>query len=282
MSAQKRGNESISPTAWTIAQQRSLTDIPYSQQIFEILEKQLAKDGVVISDEFKSPQIAPQTEARYKLVDYLLRRAKVEQVLEIASGFSPRGLQMTDESQLAYVEVDLPEALRQKRQIIEAIGQRVNLHLMVGDALNLEILEEITEVLDPDKKLGIVHEGLLRYLTFDQKAQVARNIYELLTKFEGVWITPDITLKQVVQAENTVVEGNTDKVGKSIGINIDQNRFDDVEHAQRFFENLGFSVEKHRFMEVVDLLSSPKKLGQIKEQVEDLIGSAYVFVMRPM
>ena len=188
---------------------------------------------------------------------------------------------MTDDHSLIYVEVDLPKTLRQKIQIVEAIGSRENLHLIMGDVLDLGSLEEATRFLDPARKLGIVHEGLLRYLTFDQKAQVANNIHSLLTKFRGVWITPDITLKKVVQAENTVVEGNTDKVGKSIGIDIDRNRFDDIEHAQSFFEGLGFSVNKHNFMEVMDKLSSPKELSQTRQQVENLIGSAYVFVMRP-
>src|SRR3990170_5146832 len=118
MLEQKQVNESISPTAWTIAQQRSLTDIPYSNQIFRVLERQLSQNGVEISEEFRSPQIAPQTEARYKLVDHLLRENGVQQVLEIASGFSPRGLQMTDNNNFVYVEVDLQNVLKQKRQIV--------------------------------------------------------------------------------------------------------------------------------------------------------------------
>jgi len=281
MPEQRQGNESISQTAWTIAHQRTLTDIPYSQVIFDALEKVRHEQGVAeIPEELKSPQIAPQIEARYKSVSNLLKESDVDQVLEIAAGFSPRGLEMTDDKHFTYVEVDLPGVMTQKRKIVKGIGSRTNLYLEAGNALDLESLQAAVQQLSPGKPLGIIHEGLLRYLSFDQKAIVAKNIHALLAQFGGIWITPDITLKKVVQAENAVVPNNTDRVGRVVGINIDLNCFEDVDQAQRFFENLGFSVERHRFLEVIDDLTSPSKLSQTRQQTEALMGGAYVFVMR--
>ena len=97
---QKHGNEKISPTAWTIAHRRIFTDIPYSKAIFNEIERLRRLQGVDIPDELKSPEIAPQIEARYKLVSKLLAQNHVEQVLEIAAGFSPRGLDLTSDSSM--------------------------------------------------------------------------------------------------------------------------------------------------------------------------------------
>jgi hypothetical protein len=69
-------------------------------------------------------------------------------------------------------------------------------------------------------------------------------------------------------------------VGQLVGINIDQNRFENVDEAQKFFEDLAFTIERRRFTEVMDELVSPARLGQTRQQVEALIGGAYVFVMR--
>jgi len=279
MPEQEQGNERISPTAWTIAHRRTVTDIPYSKAIFGEIEKLRELQGVDIPDQLKSPEIAPQIEARYKLVSRLLAQNRIEQVLEIAAGFSPRGLELT-ENRATYVEVDLPGIMTQKKKIVNSIGSNENLFLEEGNALDATSLQTATRHFDRSKPLGIIHEGLLRYLTFEQKATVARNIHKILSAFNGVWITPDITLKAVVQAENTATQQTTGIVGELIGVNIDKNSFEDVNHAQRFFEGLDFSVERHSFMEVIDELSSPAALHQTRQNVEALINAAYVFVMR--
>jgi hypothetical protein len=100
------GYDSISATAWQIAHRRTFTDIPYSQEIFDEFERILSEQGRSdIPEELISPQIAPQIKARYKLVSRLLVENSVQQVLEIATGLSPRGLQMTNNSNIEYVEV---------------------------------------------------------------------------------------------------------------------------------------------------------------------------------
>lgn len=277
-----KGNERISPTALMIAHRRTFTDIPYVKDIYEELERIYKTQGKeALPAGLENPAIASQFEARYKLVNRLLRESGVIQVLEIAAGHSPRGLEMTDDPSFRYVEVDLSGIAEQKRGIVKVIGKdRVNLQVENGDALDLQTLQNAVSQLDPSKPIGIINEGLLRYLNFDQKAQVARNVHSLLERFGGVWITPDITLKSVMQAENAATGGQTDKVKELTGINIDQNAFSSVEEARKFFENLGFSIEPHRFTEVMDELVSPSKLGQTKEEVERFTEGAHAFVLR--
>lgn len=283
----KGSHERISPTAWTVAYRRTFTDIPYSNEIFVELEKQLKEQGgVEIADELRTPAIAPQSEARFKLVNRLLKQSGSNQVFEIAAGLSPRGLATTDNPSTTYIEVDLPGMMKLKRKIVEAItgkqtvGKRNNLHLETGDALNLQSLQEAASHLDRTRPIVVINEGLLRYLNFDEKAIVARNIHALLEQFSGVWITPDITLPHILNAENLVAHNQTQKIKELTRIDIDQNRFSSVEQARRFFENLGFTVEDHSFMEVVDELVSPKRLGQTDKETEALIEDAHVFVMR--
>ena len=280
MLKEKRDNKNTTLTAWTIAHRRTFTDISYSQAIFDEIEKLRHLQKVKIHAEFKSPEIAPQIEARYKLVSRLLEENHIEQVLEIAAGFSPRGLGMTKNLNTTYVEVDLPDIMTEKKKIVDIIGSRKNLHLVNGSALDIDSLRASTKYFNRIKQLGVVHEGLLRYLTFGQKKIVARNIHTLLDNFGGVWITPDITLKTVVKSEDIVARNKIEKMHKLIGINIAHNFFENVDEAQSFFENLNFSVERHRFLEVIDELTSPNKLGQTRKDVEALIGEAHVFVMR--
>jgi O-methyltransferase involved in polyketide biosynthesis len=275
------GYDSISSTAWQIAHRRTFTDIPYSREIFDEYERILREQGESdIPEELVSPQVAPQIEARYKLVSRLLTENSAQQVLEIATGLSPRGLDMTDDSSIEYVEVDLPNMMSQKRKIVRTLGFKGNLHLEIGNALDLDSLKAAAAALDETRPLAIVHEGLLRYFNFDEKAIVARNIYSLLEQHGGVWITPDITLRTVLKTASTEDRKQIEKVGRLVGINIDQNRFADVDAAHQFFEDLGFTIERHRFTEVMDELVSPDKLGQSQQEVDALIGGAYAFVMR--
>jgi hypothetical protein len=64
------------------------------------------------------------------------------------------------------------------------------------------------------------------------------------------------------------------------GINRDKNYFRNKIEAQVFFEERGFTVEQHSFMEAVDELVSPKTLSISPESVSALIGELVVFLMK--
>ena len=140
--------------------------------------------------------------------------------------------------------------------------------------------EKAVKYFDELKPLIITNEGLLRYLTKDEKAKGAQNIHKILERFNGVWITSDISLRKIFNKENKMMNNHVEKISKLTGKDIVANRFDTEEEAKDFFENLGFSIERHSFMEVKDMLTSPNKLNlsdlQVKEQIED----AVAFVMK--
>ena len=65
-------------------------------------------------------QSAFNFEARYKTTDQIIARYHITQVLELATGLSPRGLAMTEDLNVVHVATDLPEILEQEKAIAES------------------------------------------------------------------------------------------------------------------------------------------------------------------
>lgn len=274
---------SIIPTAYLTAYPRTLTDIPYSKEIFEELEKLRAEQGKpVLGEDIKVQRLAPELEARSKLIDKLLRDIGIDQILELAAGLSSRGLVMTTDSAVKYTELDLPDMAELKREVLMRVTTiSENLHIVSGNALRLADMEKAVESFDANKQLAVINEGLLRYLGFDEKAQVAKNIRYLLEKFGGVWITCDTTPKKFLATQDSVTAPGFNKsLAVIAGKDFQNNMFQSNEHVEEFFGGLGFSVEFHNFTEIEDELSSPEAMGLSAEEVREMLGSAVVVVMR--
>src|SRR5579859_824593 len=145
--SQERSHERISPTAWLVAYQRTLSDIPLSSEIFEemerIIQQTQSTSDIAQIDALRSTPAAVMWETRFKIINHLLKGQSAKQVLEVAAGFSPRGLAMAKDPSVTYVEVDLPGLVHDKQQIIETlIGQGKiaslpNFHLVEGNVLSL-------------------------------------------------------------------------------------------------------------------------------------------------
>ncbi len=118
--------------------------------------------------------------ARHQLIDHLLEQriedGRVTQVLEIASGFSARGLRFAAkyaDRGLVYVEADLPDQAARKRALLEGAGLLAPNHqVVVIDALADEGPDALVKVaarcFREDQGLVILTEGLLGY--FDREA----------------------------------------------------------------------------------------------------------------
>ena len=140
--------------------------------------------------------LAPEIEARYKLTNKILDNLNIKQVIEIAAGYSSRGI-IYAEKGCEYIEMDLEEVANNKVKLLKDIANIPdNLHITSGNALNYADFEKYDEFLDTNKEVAIINEGLLRYLTFEEKEVVAKNIYNVLKKYNGVWITCDVTPKR--------------------------------------------------------------------------------------
>jgi len=279
--------DKVGPTAWKVAYQRTLADIKYSKEIFDELAPQITSSDQKQKDYFEkaktSKHVTVQIEARYKIINRILEGQKPTQVFEIAAGLSPRGLSMAEANpDLIYVELDLPEMANEKKKILNQIKSKFNrripnLKIESGDALKYESLFAATKYFRQEK-IVVINEGLLRYLNFEQKARVSQNVHKLLKYFSGVWITPDITLRQVILSEKA---DERQRIKELTGMDIFANSFRNVEHAKEFFKQQGFQVESHSYREVENELVSPKKLGMSKEEVSEVIKNVCgVFLMK--
>jgi len=285
-------NERISPTAWLVAYERTLSDIPLSSEVFHeldaIVRETRAASDVAGVDALKAPAAAVVWEARYKLVNHLLQAHPVTQVLELAAGFSPRGLNLAGDPSVTYVEMDLPGVIEDKQRIVDAlvadgaIPARPNFHLAVGDALNLADLHAAAGYF-ADRPIAVVNEGLLHYLDHAQRAALAGHVRALLEQYGGVWITPDIDIQfrpgtDFGPAAGAVKE-RVAQVGALTGVDMLKNRFESEDAARAFFEELGFQVERHSFMEVADQLVLPVKEPLAQMALEH--GVAFVMRLAP-
>jgi O-methyltransferase involved in polyketide biosynthesis len=266
--------ESISPTAIVTAYPRTFTDIPYEKEIYNWLSKNIKVDVSL------DKMLAPEIEARYKLANRLLDKVGAQQVLELAAGYSSRGLIYAQKG-IKYVEVDLESVCQNKINAIESF-MRVpdNLHIVSGNALEIGDLNECKKYFDKEKPLAIINEGLLRYLTFDEKKIVAQNVYKLLSEFGGAWVTCDVTPKNFLKNQDKNLPSINKNLTSLTNRNSINDRFEDKEHIIKFFGEIGFDVEFHYFSEAKNELSSPKILGIESEKVDSLIDFAMVVIMR--
>ncbi len=157
------------------------TSIPWAKEILAFLRSH----GATLSDgpwsEDTARGFAPVFEARFRAVSRVVAERGVTQVLELAAGFSPRGMDLARQG-IVYVETDLAESMTRKREIVTAILGAVpeNLHLCAASAIDRSQLLECCSPFVPGRHVAVTTEGLLRYLTFDEKALVARNVHEIL------------------------------------------------------------------------------------------------------
>lgn len=265
--------ESIIPTAIITSYPRIFTDIPYEKEIYNWLSKNCSNNIEL------NKLLAPELEARFKLTNKLIDSLNITQVLELASGYSSRGL-IYSKKGYNYVEMDLEEVVNNKKKMFKEIFN-TNINIISGNALEYNDYIKCLEYLDPNKELIILNEGLLRYLTFDEKRKVAENIYKLLKKYGGVWITCDLTPKKFIENQdkiNTTINSSLNTVTKRNNLN---DRFIDENHIRTFFTSIGFKeIEIHKFIEVKDQLKSFDILNIDKDSFEDLLSTAIVTILK--
>lgn len=111
------------------------------------------------------------------------------QVLEIATGLSPRGWRYRQKyPKLVYVEADLPEMAAAKRQAlsqIETPAPRIEAVDLFGEGF-----QDLLKTFDPKKPLVIISEGLVNYFTKDMLNDLWTRLATGLKQFPiGVYIT---------------------------------------------------------------------------------------------
>ena len=267
--------ESISPTAILTSYPRIFTDIPYEKEIYKWLSENCNEDVKL------NKMLAPEIEARYKLTNNILDRLGIKQVLELAAGYSSRGL-IYSKKGYSYVEMDLENVCKNKVRLLNDIDSiNNNLHIVSGNALNYDDFIKCEKYFDSNKEIAIINEGLMRYLTFEEKKIVAINIYNYLKKYGGVWITCDVTPKKFLQKQdeqNPTLNNNLNTITSRNNLN---DRFEDENHIKSFFGEIGFkNIEIHKFIEVKNELKSFEMLNIDSNECDELLENAVVAILK--
>ncbi len=141
--------------------------------------------------------------ARHHAIDTLLERAieggEVSQVVEIASGLSPRGWRFsTRHPGLTYVETDLPDmAARKERILRDADLLRPGHRVRVLDAFATEgpdSLATLVEELGAAQGTAIITEGLINYFPMTNVRTLWNNVGTALRRFPRGLYLSDIHL----------------------------------------------------------------------------------------
>lgn len=276
MNINDKDYEQISPTAIIASYPRIFTDIPYEKDIYNWLEKHCNTEVALYKN------MAPEMEARYKLINKILNKYNIRQVLELASGYSSRGL-IYSKKGYKYIEMDLKNVSQNKKKILESIEESVpsNLNIIGGNVLKKDDFDKCKKYLKENNPVAIINEGLLRYLTFEEKRIVAENIYYILSKYNGIWITSDVTPKKFLKSQNDALKDFNKNVSILTSRNNLNDRFEDINHVKEFFGEIGFEIiEIHKFNEVKDELYSINELNIIDDKIEKTLDDAIVVVMK--
>ncbi len=271
-------HDKISPTAKFVTYLRTLTDIPYSTEIAAACNAKEAFEKIIGDNPQDFLWMAPMIEMRYKSVDAALQRYHLKNIVELASGVSPRGLIWSRDNPGTFLETDLPEILAEKRAItMNILGgeSRKNLQWLPVNVVNDEHFQAIENFFD-DGPIAVINEGLLPYLDREEKEKVARSIHRLLKKRGGVWITPDVSSSDRIK-ELIALDPKIGQVMQAIsghtGRNLQSNSFGSMEEAEQFFTGIGFKLTKWDQRELVPHLTAldkvevdPKKLAIMMER----------------
>jgi O-methyltransferase involved in polyketide biosynthesis len=127
---------------------------------------------------------------RHLVIDQLAADARPTQVIEIASGLSRRGVSMSAKPSLRYTEIDLPEMVNRKRELLgrtpagQAALARENLRLLASDVATTPL----DRLVEPGAALFVIAEGLFMYLNADEQQQLWTRIRQLFEITPGTFV----------------------------------------------------------------------------------------------
>lgn len=281
----------ISVTAKVAAYYRQFSDIAFAQEVARRIGADDAFEQILRDHGLERDTLtfyAPMFEARYKSISQLIAKSGCSQILELASGYSLRGLDLTQSSAVRYVEADLPDVVTTKLKLLDEVRRQHGiapspLHVVTAaDALDFEQVRTAAAGLDHDQPLMVLCEGLIGYLTKEETERLAANVHALLGAFRGGWwICPDFSFR--VEARSLPPERV--RLREAItGVTqrqLDASAFEDERDLTAFLERVGFDVRVRSQMDETPALSSIPALGLSPTLVERMRPLLRVWVMTP-
>jgi hypothetical protein len=241
-----RDFNTISPSAKSLLLMKGHTNIPFVRETAELAISPEPYVPDFEKTDFSFWLRVVHFESRYWSIDQLLEGLPATNILELASGFSFRGLDVTAKRNAYYIDTDLPDLVTIKSKFLSKLqpeppNQKGKLELL---SLNALVETEVDDIINrfPEGELVIVNEGLLMYLNDAEKEKLCSIIRKVLHKRGGYWITADIYVKNQIDQLNIKVSEHTRKFFDKH--NIEANKFDSFAAAESFFNRMGFVIDK--------------------------------------
>ncbi len=280
----------VGMTAKFVAYWRQYTDIPFAKDVAEYIGASEAIETFLGNNQITPDDIswyAPLFEIRYKSILEAIRRKGIKQVLELASGLSFRGLNMTRNPHISYVETDLEELTNEKAVLVSRLTQKYsladygNFRLTPADALDRNQLLSAIRHFHSDQPAAVISEGLFPYLTIHEMETVVMNIRDILTKFGGAWITPDFLLK----GDSTRTFFQRRRAGEAIAKlterQLHRTMFESEQQLFSFFDDFGLRAEVLNQADLVPVIVSIGVLKLPADIVEKAKQKLNLWVLTP-
>ncbi|HXB08038.1 MAG TPA: hypothetical protein VNW04_13000 [Puia sp.] len=278
MEANSPGNftqpASISPSAYSLLLMKGLTTIPYARQAAQLLIAPKPYEPTAVDRPPLFWARLMHFENRYWSIDQLMEQLPITNILELSSGFSFRGLALSRQQPVFYLDTDLPELIATKQQFVTALTREDNGNAAAPpghyELQPLNVLDEsaFEALIDrfPTGELLILNEGLLVYLDLAEKETLCRTIKKILQRRGGYWITADIYIQK--DLDPTLID-RQDAFSQFLQQhNIEEKKFPDFETAAEFFTRMGFIVDREAKTDVTKLSTWPRLLATITPDIQ--------------
>lgn len=147
--------------------------------------------------------------ARYELHNKASLESGMPVIVDLPSGYSPRGFRMADAGK-KYYGFDLPIVIDAMKSAVEktmTANQKALAEYHAVDATNYESMKAALG--DVRGELCIVTEGLLGYFSEPELVSLCQAIHRLLSEYGGCWITADSSILQIYTLTfGTVLKGD--------------------------------------------------------------------------
>ncbi len=107
-------------------------------------------------------------------------------------------------------------------------------------------------------------------------------MHELLARYGGVWITPDVSTKQIWDKFRRIdkrMQHRAQTISSATGRSLYENLFIDKNDVQQFFTSAGFKIEEYSYLLVLDELSSLKRFNFDRESIVQTMQGFTVLIL---
>lgn len=209
----------VSPTARIVGCLRGLDrSLKITNSLCQATAGEALMEELGITDPKTKASMAVLFQSRYHALNAAIAETQeVNQIIEFASGISPRGFQWSQMSPgTIYVESDLPQLMIHKAKLLRDSlldrrgGGRGLLHCCAVNVLDRESVSNSLNSLDTTKPFTIVTEGLLLYFNVQEMEQFLSNMHSVLSRFpQSTWVTDIVSrqnLEELLACDPSVAE----------------------------------------------------------------------------